>query len=208
MGHDELIHTLLHGGSPTTAEVSPTDSRILDATISLVSAHGPARTTIDDIAARAGVSRMTLFRRFGTKEEITAAALDRELQRLLTDLSNRAAATTTAKQCATAAFEWVLEIAWSHPYVTRLSEEHVDILISFWRDHEPSWHHISTQLLAGLLQNSDLRDPLTPAAAEHVAEMLVRLSISYAITAPVDAPSDQTAWQRVVHTTIDLLQLE
>lgn len=58
-------------------------------------AHGIARTAVGDIARRAGVSRPTLYRKCGDKEDIVAAVLVRETteffvraQAVLAPLSN------------------------------------------------------------------------------------------------------------------------
>lgn len=50
----------------------PEDSRtrLVDAAMSLFGEHGYAATTVDDIAARAGVTARTFFRHFGDKEEV------------------------------------------------------------------------------------------------------------------------------------------
>jgi AcrR family transcriptional regulator len=52
------------------------DRAILDATVELVSDHGYEGTSVDAIAARAGVSKPTIYRRWpGGKEELVAAAV-------------------------------------------------------------------------------------------------------------------------------------
>jgi AcrR family transcriptional regulator len=50
----------------------PTDSRerLVDAALSLFGEHGYAATTVDEIAARAGVTARTFFRHFRDKEEV------------------------------------------------------------------------------------------------------------------------------------------
>lgn len=52
------------------------DRAILDATVELVSDHGYEGTSLDAIAARAGVSKPTIYRRWpGGKEELIVAAV-------------------------------------------------------------------------------------------------------------------------------------
>ena len=51
---------------PTT----PTKEKILDATIALVSQKGYLGATTREIARGAGVTELTLFRHFGTKEKL------------------------------------------------------------------------------------------------------------------------------------------
>lgn len=49
---------------------------IVDATLALLAEHGFQATTVDAIAARAGVSKNTIYRRWSSKEELLADALD------------------------------------------------------------------------------------------------------------------------------------
>jgi AcrR family transcriptional regulator len=68
-------------GEPTTARRRGRPRRataskaILDATLELLAEGGFAATTIDAIAARAGVGRNTIYRRWPGKEELIADAL-------------------------------------------------------------------------------------------------------------------------------------
>jgi AcrR family transcriptional regulator len=52
-----------------------TDERILDATYRLMAQHGYVRMSMDAIAAEAGVTKPTIYRRYGTKIELAMAAL-------------------------------------------------------------------------------------------------------------------------------------
>ena len=54
-----------------------TRTRLLDATDELLFAGGALHTPVDRILERAGVSPATLYRAYGSKEELIAAALDR-----------------------------------------------------------------------------------------------------------------------------------
>jgi AcrR family transcriptional regulator len=56
------------------------ETRILDAALEAVAAGA---ATMDDIAQRAGVGRVTLFRRFGSKEALLQRLYAREVERFL-----------------------------------------------------------------------------------------------------------------------------
>jgi AcrR family transcriptional regulator len=60
--------------------VDPIDRRILDAALEAVAAGA---STMDDIAVRAAVGRVTLFRRFGSKEALLRRLYVREVERFL-----------------------------------------------------------------------------------------------------------------------------
>jgi AcrR family transcriptional regulator len=66
--------------------------RIVDATLVCVARYGLAKTTVDDVAREAGLSRATLYRVFPGKQPLLEAVVARELDRLAVVL-DRAAAT-------------------------------------------------------------------------------------------------------------------
>ena len=63
--------------------VTVEDDRLLDAARECVLAVGVRRTTVTDVARRAGVSRMTLYRRYPDLEAVLAALMTREFGRLI-----------------------------------------------------------------------------------------------------------------------------
>lgn len=62
------------------------DADILDTVINVVTRYGMKRTTMADIANATGVSRQTLYDRFGDKDGIMAAAIDLIADRVCRDL--------------------------------------------------------------------------------------------------------------------------
>ncbi|MGH9080390.1 MAG: helix-turn-helix domain-containing protein, partial [Acidimicrobiales bacterium] len=61
---------------------SPQRVRVIDATLDCLALHGTAKTTVDDIARRAGVSRATVYRAFpGGRDEMLSAVVDTEMAR-------------------------------------------------------------------------------------------------------------------------------
>src|SRR5215469_9662066 len=63
--------------------------RILDAAAGLLEQHGYRRVSIDDVAARAGVGKGTVYLHWATREALFWAVLQREGMRLLDDLTAR-----------------------------------------------------------------------------------------------------------------------
>lgn len=73
--------------SETGAAAGPSrridDEAILDATRRLVLTHGISRTTLTDVAREAGLSRMTVYRRWNGLPELLGAMMQREWDRIL-----------------------------------------------------------------------------------------------------------------------------
>lgn len=59
------------------------DDRLLDATEELVLEGGPRAATVSAAATRAGLSRMTVYRKFGDRHSLLAALFNRELGGIL-----------------------------------------------------------------------------------------------------------------------------
>lgn len=62
---------------------------ILDAAAALVSHYGYGKTTVGEIAERAGISKGTVYLEFGGKEELFVALLVRENRRVMDDTMTR-----------------------------------------------------------------------------------------------------------------------
>ncbi len=65
------------------SQVATTEESILDAAESCFLAEGVRATTIDDVAAAAGVSRITVYRRIGNRDELIRTVLLRVTVRFL-----------------------------------------------------------------------------------------------------------------------------
>jgi TetR/AcrR family transcriptional repressor of uid operon len=62
-------------------DVDETRSRVLDAAYAQFCRMGIQRSTMDDVARRAGVSRITVYRRFATKDALVEQVVRREFRR-------------------------------------------------------------------------------------------------------------------------------
>jgi AcrR family transcriptional regulator len=67
------------------------DDALLDATRACVLAVGVRRTTVTDVARRAGVSRMTLYRRYPDVTSLIQALMTREFSAIIEDVDRVAA---------------------------------------------------------------------------------------------------------------------
>jgi AcrR family transcriptional regulator len=74
--------------------------RLLDAARECVLAVGVRRTTVTDVARRAGVSRMTLYRRFPDLEALLSALMTREFGRLVAQGRNGSGGATRERVVA------------------------------------------------------------------------------------------------------------
>lgn len=64
---------------------------LMDAALALFQRDGYHATGVDAIIAQAGVAKMTLYKHFGSKDELIVAALERQADRVMDGLEGRVA---------------------------------------------------------------------------------------------------------------------
>jgi len=73
--HPANLHTTAPERTPGRPRAPDVDDRILQATLHMLAQHGFARLSIDAVAAAAGVTRPTIYRRYPNKIHLATAAL-------------------------------------------------------------------------------------------------------------------------------------
>ncbi len=71
----------------TKSESGSTRTRLLEATRVVLAQFGPRKLSLTDIAALAGVSRPTLYRHFGSRQELLVALADYEKDRFQAEMA-------------------------------------------------------------------------------------------------------------------------
>lgn len=164
---------------------------LLDAACHELQARRWADITMADIALAAGVSRQTLYKEFGSREEFAQVLAVREAESFLDTVEEAVNAhlTDPAKALA-AAFEVFLNAAADNPLVSAIvKEDGAEELLTLFTTHgEPLVERAAQRLRAVMATGWPL---LRPADAELLSDCLVRLAISYA-TLP-KGPADVTA---------------
>jgi AcrR family transcriptional regulator len=163
---------------PRTA-VDPPADRVLGATITCLGRWGLGKTTLDDIAREAGLSRATVYRLFpGGKDTVVRAAVAAELAAFEHGLA--------ARLTGVDALEEVLVTTLT--YATRSVRDHE--ALQFLLVHEPDQvlPHLAfgnfDQVLAGaaLIGGPWLQPHLGAEPAARAAEWLARIVLSYALS--------------------------
>lgn len=156
--------------------------RIVDAALRCLARQGLAKTTADDIAREAGISRATLYRTFpGGKESVIGAVVDTEAARFFSAL---AVAMGEAHDLEDVLVAGMVEAA------TRLSSHEA---LAYLLAYEPGTvlpHLAFARMDDLLLSVGDLAAPffarwLEPDQAARAAEWAIRIVISY-----LSCPSD------------------
>jgi AcrR family transcriptional regulator len=174
--------------------------RVIEAAVVCLSRHGTLKTTVDDIARRAGVSRATVYRAFpGGRDEVLRAVVDTEAARLFAAVGAKLAA---ERELSSALVVGIVEASTrigEHPAVRYLvAQEPGTILGHLAFDQADRLLATSSRLTAPFLTRW-----MSPEEAERVAEWAVRIVLSYAISpSPRTDLTDPNSTTRLVETFV------
>jgi AcrR family transcriptional regulator len=153
-----------------TVEI-PTDPfsvRILDAAYEEFLSFGLRRATLDQIARRAKVGRMTVHRRFDSKQHLIATVLTRENARVVGELVRVAAAQPTVVDALVESLACGIEAIHNHPLFGRLLETDRDDLAPFLTFEAGPLMAEATGFIAGQLERRQASALAGPCAAEAI----------------------------------------
>lgn len=160
------------------ANLPTSDVRILDATVEVLGVCGEHHLTIDMVADRAHMSRMTVFRRFGSKQNLIDTAYRREISKALRDITDYAGRTDTALRRATAVATRMVDNASRIPALQWIIRAEPEEIIRMWRDLEPPGQVLGRAYISAQLQDPQLQDPLPVPDADFMADVLIRTVMS------------------------------
>jgi AcrR family transcriptional regulator len=154
---------------------------LLDAARALLGERGWARVTMADVAARAGVSRQTLYNTFGSRDELAQALVLREQERMLAGVAETIRAHRDDPVRALGeAFEWFLAIAREDPALRRaLTDQEPDGMVPLLTTRGAPVVLGAAARLAELIRAQ--WPQATRAEVELISDCLVRLAISHAM---------------------------
>ena len=160
------------------AALDEAEDRIVDAVLDCVARWGLAKTTADDIARAAGVSRATLYRAFpGGKDVMFDAAMRREAARFFLTITDQLEAAEDLEALLVVGITGAARFLSGHEalrYV--LAHEPERVLPAFTFDRLARTLEVATAFAAPHLE----RFVGDPSRAADGAELLVRVLLSYA----------------------------
>lgn len=176
--------TLLRAGRGPAEEAQPDDpirEQLLDAAAAQFESVGIARSTMNDITRRAGLARMTLYRRFANKQELVEATLLRETAWFLADLQREIDAHDTVADKLTEGFAFTVETLRDHDLLNRLLETEPESTVPHFTVQATPLITAAAHFLAGEVHRN-APDSRSYDELLVVAELTVRLVVSFVLT--------------------------
>ncbi|MEE6135964.1 TetR/AcrR family transcriptional regulator [Mycobacterium sp. 050128] len=179
-----------HGLDGALVDGGETDDALLDTARAVFETYGVRRANMEDVAARAGVSRSTLYRRFPTKDDLVERVVRREGERFFATL-DRATAGCNPQEAVVEAFTLGVRLVQDSPLYSRIVESEPELLGLFSRSHV----FPISQFAAGIAHTLRRCGAGIPDAdLANIADVLLRVALGI-IVFPTDRldTSDHTA---------------
>ncbi len=173
-----------------------TSQRILDAAVGEAAAVGLQRITVEDVVRRAGVSRMTVYRRYPRRDDLVEALVRRETQRFLSAVADAIDTVADPHEGVAEAFIAAVRFARKHPMLRRAGQfesapaaDSVELL------------KLGSAFIANYIHGEA---PGTPTQqVRWVADVFARLFLTYISMPPTDPNfGDETELRRFAHEVL------
>jgi AcrR family transcriptional regulator len=151
---------------------------LLDAARDCILAVGVRRTTLSDVARRAGVSRMTLYRHYGDLEALLSALMTREFGRLVAEAREHASDLPTTRERVVATVIHGARALAGDPLFGRLLDLDPELLLPYVTVRLGGVQRIAiagtTEDLAHGAGDGSVRTDVSPAVLAATIERMVR----------------------------------
>ncbi|MBS1837475.1 MAG: TetR/AcrR family transcriptional regulator [Actinobacteria bacterium] len=182
----------------STVAPGSTEERVVDAMFACIARWGLAKTTVEDVARTAGISRATVYRLFpGGKSSILEAGLATEITRLVAALSEQLEEMDDLESCLGRAIGVATVFLRDHEALAYVREHEWSAVESFLAHDRLD----ALFLLAGTTLGPSLLRFLPPEQAGRVAVWAARMVVSYLLSPSEEMDlGDEATARRVVAT--------
>lgn len=179
-GPESLLQRAYADAVEQVDDADETRARVLDAAYEQFCRMGIQRSTMEDVARRAGVSRITVYRRFATKDALVERVVRREFRRYFDRFLVDIAQARTAADRVVVGFVSALRAIRGNPLIGGMLTAEPDFLVSSLIGDEGRTLATVSRFVAGQLGHEQRAGHVSKDLdVEYVAEMMVRVSASY-----------------------------
>ena len=162
-----------------------TASRILSAAFDCISDVGLGRTTVEDVARAAGITRQTVYRYFPSKDHLITALVLREEEKILDGIRAAFEADPDLESSLRDGLLFCLRFVREHPLLDRLLSTDPETLLPYLTVRAaPAIRRARDVFKQLIVQKAWVRANIVDAAVDAA----VRVALSYALTPPDRSP--------------------
>lgn len=166
-------------------EPDDVDELVLDVTAQLLVEHGLGRWSVDDVAARAGLGRTTVYRRFPSRDDLVHEVLARELRQTIAAVALAAAGAASLEDRVVESAMAALA-ALDRSIVDGLLRSDPVTMLPFLTTGAGPLVDLARRAFGPVLLAAGVAPDA--AAADLVAEALARLGLSFVLTRETALP--------------------
>jgi AcrR family transcriptional regulator len=183
--------------------------RILDAALELAAASGFRHLTMDDVARRARVGRMTVYRRFGSRTALIDALTIRECRRCLATIASAMDPTDPMAERLAGAFAATLTVIREHPLLARLARFEPEALLQELHRDNSAVFKLVRSFLRDLIVSGQEGGEMADGDPELLAELAIRLGASFVLIPETVLPlADEPATRATIRSLLAPLTLQ
>ena len=151
----------------TESELTP--DPVLDAAKATVLDFGVRRATLTEVARRAGLSRMTVYRRYSDGDELMRALMSREFGAVLVEAQARATAVEDPLQRVVVGVRETLSMLMEHPLMLRLLEIEPEMLMPYLTERVGEFQQAGRRALASWVARAQQQGAIRAGNPEMLA---------------------------------------
>jgi AcrR family transcriptional regulator len=163
---------------PVTQTASTTRERILDSAFVLFGRYGFKRTSMEDIASEAGLSRAALYLQFRSKEDIFRALATALHEQSLSAAESALAGPGGLEERLTLGVEAktlpMIEIAYGSPHGNELIDEQNRLCGDLATQSDQRFHRLLTAVLQDAAEKRDIDLPTAGLTPDEAADLFAR----------------------------------
>jgi AcrR family transcriptional regulator len=187
---DPLLARILRDGAPPPPGEEPlaappeTSERILAAATEQVEHFGLRRFTLDDVARRMGISRVTIYRYFPKRDSLVEAVLLREMHRFLRAIDAAVRPCETLEDKLIEGVVFALSYLRAHRLLSRLLRTEPELILPALTLRADRVLAAGREFIAGFALREAERGglPLNEDEIEALSELLARAVLSFVLT--------------------------
>lgn len=188
--------------SPSPQSSTSAPPELIDAALQCFVTFGVRKTSLTDVAARAGVSRTTTYRAFGDKDGLVHAVVESEVARFVTALDTAVDWHQPLEQALEQAVEFTLDYLPEHMLLQRVLTSEPEQLTNVVIGQTEPTTLINLILPAIVERFAQTHHDLLRVPTDQAAEWLIRIVVSMLLNPSARFPDPRTVAKLLLHGVI------